>query len=585
MHKLEKLKISGNKLATYVVAVITLLVLMTPILSVLSPVQYVDGIPLLDRIIHLKLGSVSFFHYLFEQHGNSMHPLVYGVGLLDSLLFHDIPILQSTLMAVGLFFTAFTVIKTLFDEKRPAICNLLLCIFICILIAGGLTYELYLPFQIVLTVTRLLYILIFLALVNCIQSNQFGVRYALVVFFACICAPLHGMGIMFSAAFVVMHIFYIHNWKRVAVSFLPFLITITIHLSFNSGFGEVSHTKSPFLLTHLYDFIKCLFAYWWSPFGMLGISQKFAVAIGGLVFLFVLVKLLWTFLLAYGLNKKLKFLPKNIRDKVFEYSKPEKFLTALIAVSFFACVSAAMFTAARIEFIPSIAENPARYTSSCTRYSCFSVMPYIYLIWIFTENRYKMFRFTSVKSAVLCLIFIILIPFNGKMTSDMIKLNKKLDYAATGILTGVPATTSVTNIIWPEYQGDWYWKDEVPNLLNYYKANYGYIWYGLPQVGNSVPSGQPTQYLSNVVTAPYENEKYETFTATVPDFTNTRYAAVLDCNSTVVGFVYADSGKGLYYGQGSDKDKSSIYFNNNIAIKGFILTSAKASSSFRIVKG
>jgi hypothetical protein len=572
-YKIKKLLSKSTSLSLF--TIIFLLALLIPLIDNISPMQHVDGIPLLDRIMQFKQGSMSLDYYLFLKHGNSMHSIVYAIGFLDNLLFHNMPVIQTVLTFIGIFLSSYILFKVLYNDNIGIIKDIILSI--CVVFGGCLSKELFLPFQIGLTFTRPIFMLILLALIYCFMKEKKGIIYTLVVISACIAAVLHGIGIMFAGAFVYLHLMHRQGVKRTIVSFFPALFAVILQLVYNAGFGEVSSDGGSYLIRHFYHFIKSLATYYATPIGFIKAPRRLLVLIGAVIFVIVSVKLIYSLIVGLGINKKLSFLPKKYRVLSLNYSVSDSFMTALLGMSFLSSVSSALYVAARIDLIASIAADPTAYTLQCSRYIAYAVIPYIYIVWRLLNTKFSSIKIIAAKSAVLISVIVLFVNQNMLMEKEIKYLNSCLDLSAVGLLSGLSPNTSLTNVIWPGYEIDWYWVEEVPNLLNYFKTNNDYLWDNMPRIGSTVPNSGQNQTLSNVVTQGYEVPEYQVFTATTTSYPKTRYAAVLDINNTVVGFVHVERKGGFYH------RKNKIYYDNNTYLKGFILSSAKESSYFTLM--
>lgn len=553
---------------------------LTYVLLNISLVQYSDGIPLVHRVMRFKEGEISIGSFLFGQHGNSIHPIVYFIAFFDNILFSDWPILQITCVSAGMLFTPLIVMKMLYDEQLSLFENVIIATFASILVSGGYNVQLYLPFQMVLTFTRLIFIVVIVHLSRLLSDHKvITARYYVWIAIATLCSPMHGMGLMFAGSIVYLHIIYRQNYKKILLSFLPIFSHLAIHLTYNSGFGEVSNASGGHGIKYFVDLVKCMAAFFGCPIFTLGFSREMSLILGVAALGVTCITLLYFFIRGLYLNNYIKTLkPLYTTD-----SNPDTttgFLLAMLGIGFLASVSAAMFALARAEYYPSIGRDMIGYTLASQRYSCFAIIIYLYFIWmIFKFIRIKVksgvIRIATVAMISCCLISTLI--QNVKASEAQFKaLNQQLDYTATAILTELPLEHPIPSFIFPGYQDDWYWVDQLPLLIDYFKTYNQYFWSNMPHIGTTLPDDKKTYPLENIVLGEFDNPNYRTFYATATEYPHRKFAPIVDDKNQVVGFVHKKSKQGFVNSNGK------FIFKNQMQIQGFIRTPDPKTTQFRV---
>lgn len=563
--KLEKKDMKRNIILLYAIAFTTLILIST--ISQISLTPYSDGVPMLLRVMRFRNGELPIGDYLFEKHGNSIHPIVYFMALFDSLLFSEWPILQITCVTLGMFFTPLLIIYTLYDQKLTYLENGLIATFTCILISGGYNFELYLPFQMVLTFTRLLFILVIIKLTKCLSLKQISKKsYFIWLIIACLCAPLHGMGLMFSGGIIFLHIIYKQNYKKIILSFLPAISYLTIHLIFNDNFGEVNLASNTYTLNYFIDLLKNMAAFFGNPMYALKAPRVLALGFGTIILGITTITLIYYFTYGISIYKYIPILKPLYKDGL-KINNTTGFLLSTLGVAFLASVSAAMYAVARATLFPSIGNDVIFYTLSSQRYSCFAIMPYVYLIWKMLTVGEKNAKSCVHKVAVIILIGLLIpltIQNNERTKLQFVNLNKRLDSTAAAILTEIPLEDPSAGFIFPDFQNDSYLSEQIHILINYFKENNLYFWKSMPRVGTTLPENTKKYPLDNIVLNSMEDTNYLSVMATSTQFPKGKFAAVLNESNQVVGFVHRISKPKL------SRIDGKLFFENRMQLQGFV---------------
>lgn len=543
--------------------------LLAPLIGKISPVQFSDGIPMLGRVYSFECGDISVGEYLFSAHGNSMHAIVYLVAILDDLLFDGKQGLLIAFLYIGMVGTGILV-SAVFYERKSAVINCFLALVIALTVLIG-TYnsDLYLPFQMVLTFSRFVFLLILLFFSNnLILSKNYNKHWLGLLILSCVVVPFHGMGAMFALAIFYIHIATRQKWYKSFASLLPFLFYIVLQLHFNSGFGEVT-TAENFIPSHFGAFAKCVLGFYGGLFLQLfGFPQRVSAFFGSFVWLTTALILLIFFVRGFrqtNMFRRFDFLKKDL-------SATDVFFLGGVGVSFLASIASASFVVARMELgVPMFVQNPLGVTLTTGRYLCFSVMPYIALLYYAERvSRRLQHNGQRVIGVALAILMLYVISLDLNVTnSGTLENNKSLDLNGAALISGLDLNTEECGRVYGDFSSDWYWKDRVLTVYDNLEATEKYLWSGHPAVGSKVAYWSPEDYL-NIKRVDYydsgDRDYYcvQLVTETPPD---AQYAAIVDKNNTIIGYVCVVESPRLY----RLEDSGRYYYDENYYLKGYAL--------------
>ena len=577
-----KSHIDPKRVRYILISIIFALLIISQIAGHIPPLQFSDGVPMLNRIQHFKNGELTLGEYLFTAHGNSIHPLVYIVGLLDSILFSNLSVLQTWSLYVGMLGTAIIISWIIYDDKASFLTNLLVSFISVVIIVGSYNFDLYLPFQMVLTFSRLLFVINFCGILYCLHAKDTKLLLMWLVF-SSLCALSHGVGLMFAGTIFYLHIAHRQTLKKIIMSLMPAAVYVLFQLGYNEGWGEISTNTSPYMIKYFFVFLQELWAYYGGLLNVLfHVPQNLALIAGCILWIIISFILLGYFLRGLNIEKYIeKRFPiyKNISERFLQLDG-EGFWLAMLGISFLAAVGASAFTVARIDLVSAFAINPIGYIMQTGRYMCFSVMPYIYILKKLQELLCQKAH-PLVYNLIFTLFLVIICRSNYIQTQVTIQRNEDIDHSATALLSGIDSKLPIAEGIFSGFQNNWYWKDEIPALIENYKINYDCIWKDTPEIGAILNEESPLLTIESFSLEPYqEDDKYNHFTATSISAPKRRYSALVDSKNKVVGYIYKTKRPGIY-----KEDAQNWYFFDKYEWKGFILNEVSQNDTLFLYDG
>lgn len=549
--------------------------LLLPVINRISLFQFSDGIPMLHRLLEFTEGNLTIGDYFFGAHGNSVHALVYFAALLDNMLFGNNAVLLRICVYVGMSGAALLVSSFLYNEDQPLLTNIFVAFIIDILIMGGFHIQLYLPFQMVLTFSRWIFLIALSGMTRCLYtSTNVDRKWIVYLAISCLAAPLHGMGMMFAGSIFYLHIITKQcNLKKI-LSLFPFICYTILQITFNSGYGEAGKISS-YLPKYLNKLIGCLGAYYGGVCSQLiQLPRRLAFAIGMIIWIFSAIVLGLYFFQGFPIANKVKPL-----EKVKKLNEKETFLIGMLGISFLASLGAATFTAARIDLLEYT--DPIGIVMCLSdRYQCFSIVPYIIFLYFFLKYIPISKIAKSIYHAILIITLVFFLYKNAYLTNKTCEFNKKLDLEATAMLTGFSMDAPELGILISGFNVDKYWKDQMPILFQKLESKREYIWEGLPALHDTLDITDKSLVRCTRASFTETSESDKSIVILESnEAVKRRYAAVINQEGIVAGFVYRNESPRLFR-YSNDK---RIYFNGNYQYKGYILSEYISDSYFYIL--
>lgn len=557
-----------KKSAYLLICLLTCCILMAPVFGRISPVQFSDGIPMLGRVYSFESGEISIGEYLFTAHGNSMHVGVYFAAILDDMLFSGSQSLLIGFLYAGMLGTGMLLALALYNEQNTLVSSVLTVIIVNAIVIGTYNIDLYLSFQMVLTFSRFIFLLLLYAMSgNLMKKKCFNTSWLLLLFCSCLAAPLHGMGVMFALAIFYIHIVTKQKWFKSVAGAAPFIFYIVLQLHYNTGFGEVTTAKG-FALAHLGILVKCTMGFFGGLFYQLfGLSEQLSAILGSVVWAFVAAALLFFFIRGIMPTGKIGW---------FEHISIEMNATALFFLSatgaaFLASIASASFVVARMDLVESFASNPLGTTLGTGRYLCFGVMPYISIFYIAGKKIAGLRKNGQYALAMgLGITALLTLFFDYDVTKlKTIEFFKLLDQNGAALISGVSLRSGECELVYGNFSSDWYWKDRTITVYDNLRSAEKYLWKNHPAVGSRVEHWEAEDYLNIKRVDYYESsdEKYycvQLVTETPPDG---RYCAIVDEGNHIIGYASTQESPGFYRLMESDR----LYYDENYYLRGYVL--------------
>ncbi len=556
------MRISKTKILYFGIHICAMGLLLLPYWKAVSPFQFSDGIPMLGRVDELKNGVCTVPQYFFKAHGNSIHTLVYLLAFLDDIFTGQSMLLLKLGVFIGMFATGLLAAWIFWREEPNSGIRLILVWMSEVMIVGTYNFDLYLPFQVVLTLSRPIYIVVLYRLAKKLISKEIDNKgwYCLLVL-STVTALFHGMGMMFAGAVFYIHIVSRQKKAAIAKSAVPLVAYHILQIYFNSGYGEVTTAKF-FLVKYFKEFILGLFAYYGGIlYQLFGCSKATAIFIGGVVFFIVFGLLLYFFLKG--------ILGEKMPGKYEIQSSRGLLAVALLGMSFLASIGASAFVAARIDLVASISNDPLEMVLGTGRYLCFSITPYIaalYIVLTQIRHEHKLQKYLLTIGAIGLLL--LCISNNYLISQKTAEENSQLDANAVALLCGMDYSSKEMERAYGYFADDWYWSVRIPKVYENLKRDRRYIWNGLADLGSFL-DGFDSLKKMGATRIDYFKCSDSDFTGIqlrCPDKPRLRYMPVTDETGKVAGYVYVYRRKGFY------AENGHLYYDGNYILRGYIKT-------------
>jgi len=451
-----------------------------------SIIPLVDGWPLLDRIMHYKCGAINLPQYLFLQHGSHLHSLIYAIGLIDYDYFGGLQYLQYGLSLISVALICFFVTSIFYIRTNKLDIPIYVkntCPILIVLIISTLSdwQEMLIPFQGVLTISRLVYFILLYGIIYSVVNDKIILYYYLIIF-SIIAGTFHGTGVLFCVTIIIIQFIYLR--KRISLlilSFVPLLATCAIKMFFNKTTSEESSIGIIFSLHGMTNVLLGMFSYFAIPLKLIipNINDWISVSIGALIFIYCIYRIFKI----YG-NYRENYKKTIIFSRcglIFEESTYNLLYTSIIVLSILSACAAAVFWVIRYNISNRIDGLPLQEILLTTRYNSFIALVYSFALIdiVIISSKYKYTIINCFVGPIIALVTITSLFSNYKSCKSYSR-NDLLNSAGAALLSGVPLYSEHTDAIWPEAYKDWYWVDELPKLMIFLKKEGKSVWHNVP---------------------------------------------------------------------------------------------------------
>ncbi|NVZ72985.1 hypothetical protein [Pseudomonas costantinii] len=499
----------------------------------------VDGWAVWNRVMLLNFNEMSFIDYLLNFFGAHPHSIVMLLAWLD----YHVGSANQVILSIALYasvaaFALFCTQRFLVWAKKvnaPGY-GIILGGAAIALLATTLADQqvMTIPFQAVLAISRLSYIVLLWALIRSLRNDS-NSHLSVVTILSCFAVTFHGAGPIFALLFIAIHCMMYKGAWRFLTGLAPLASSMT-HAYFYRPGGELNNLTSLISLDGLTSISKALFGYFASILlPLLGIlSEQTILIIGAVVFLFTaLFACYCLFSLIIGRFKKAETQPTD----------DEKLFAGIMSV--FILLSGA---AAAILMTVRVGPDSYKATLSSSRYIAYSLLSYALIICVLVQSLNKKHLANIFKVSGVVLIGAVgLYPtlvFKNNYSFD-IELNKSI----AAISVGISPLVHPADAIWPSAKDDWYWVNSLPETVSYLKEEKLGPWSNLPDLhqiymGKKKPTEIKTSSLSKMPLSC--NGDIFQFSGTLPaparsQFSRSRIITLLDDRNKVVGFAVQTS--------------------------------------------
>ncbi|OPA86557.1 hypothetical protein BFW86_20700 [Pseudomonas fluorescens] len=499
-----------------------------------SVASLVDGWAVWNRVMLLNLNEMSFIDYLLSFFGAHPHSIVMLLAWLD---FH-LAGANQVILSIALYssiaaFALFCTQRFLVWAKKinaPAYGILLGGAAIALLATTLADYQVMtIPFQAVLAISRLSYIVLLWALIRALREDSSSKLWVITIL-SCFAVTFHGAGPIFAVLFIAIHcMMYKGAWRF--LSALAPLATSTLHGYFYKPGSELSNLSSLISVEGVTNISKALFGYFGSILmPLLGIiSEKTILIIGAVVFVLTAV---------FACYCIVGLIIARIKKADTQPTDDEKLFAGILSI--FILLSSA---AAAILMTVRVGPEAYKATLASTRYIAYALLSYALIICVLVHSLNKKHLASAFKLGGVALIGAVGL-YPTLIFKNYYLFDTSLNKAVAAISVGISPLVQPADGIWPSAREDWYWVNSLPQTVNYLKDEKLGPWSNLPSLhqiymGKKAPQAIKTTQFSKMPMS-CNGDIYE-FSGTLPpparfQYSRSKVITLLDEENRVVGF-------------------------------------------------
>lgn len=479
-------------------------------------VPFVDGWPVLHRIMLKETEGLGWGRYLFGLHGAHLHAVIYLLALLDHRWFGGQQELQTAVSFLAIVAHALLVVVLLIREglgRGRSMAEIVLATVAATALISSLsdTETLLIPFQAVLTVSRIFYIGLLWALCLALIRGNLAL-YVAAMIVAVPVVTFHGTGHLFAVCVIILHLLLRQRPARLLVSCLPLIFAILVQSRYSAGGGELANIGQVLNLSAIREVPLAFITYFSTPFvAYLHIVDNRWLLLPGAIL--AASTILLTLL---GLRASLGLTSWSPAGWWRQYRSPAPGTAALEpAVVFFTIIGILLLmsaTAAAIFWF--IRSAPARLAAwplifDATRYGAYSTLACIMPMaaWLHrTTPRRGRDPARPVALVTAGVFFVAGLGATIRMNA-LGTLADRVNFATAGISVGLPPILPLTTDgVWPQVGQDWFWKTELPRTIDWLRRTQTGPWRDLPPLHSR---GGPTfaaYQLGDVMWQPFPSD-------------------------------------------------------------------------------
>jgi hypothetical protein len=454
-------------------------------------VPLVDGWPVLHRIMALANHEISWSQYLFSPHGAHLHSIIYAIALFDFRFLGGQQELQTAFSFLAIIFYTIFVAGLLVSEgirqgRHSAEIVLAASAAAALLSSISDTETMLIPFQAVLTVSRLVYIgLLYACCVAILQDRR--TLYAMTLLAALPAVTFHGTGHLFAFCIILIHVLLRQRLPRLLVSCLPLLFALMVQSYYSASSGELSNLGQVLKPAALTAVPLAFAAYFASPFAaFLHIFDNRLMLIPG-----ALLALSTIVLTLLGLREILGIRGVSPAAWWRQYRTPASgstsvhpgvvLFTILGLLLIMSGAAAAVFWFIRSAGGPT---QPWQLVFSSTRYGAYAALASLMPIAALLHGR----RFQGQRTAgpwitSVAAMAVLALGLGGTIRmASILTTGDRVNLAMAAMSIGLPPTLPQTEAVWPGANQDWFWSTELPRTVNWLRQIQRGPWRDLPSL-------------------------------------------------------------------------------------------------------
>ncbi len=470
-----------------------------------SQIPIVDGWAVLNRLMRLQGGEVDWRTYLLTPHGAHLHSIIYALTYIDFYIADGTQQFTLVCSLVASAALCLIVIAWLLGEFGGILTTMQLILVALGVgaIVGNLADKecMMIPFQAVLTVSRIAYVLLLYAIAwSCMHCRR--MHFHLFLLAATVAVTFHGTGVLFAICICLIPWLSRKSWSWYIAALVPLGACICVTKLYSPGPGELAEAAK-LRFEAVPDLVLGFAAYFAVPFAPLRplVGTSVLLALGGSIGILlsvVTVRLVLSFRIdAAG----------RAMDLEHESGQCRHVVDATVAVFgvllILSACSASLMWCARFKLlhIPGHAYEPMLGPGN-NRYIAYAGLAQLVLL----SRIIGGVRDWSpvIQRRVIASVWVLSLGLSLVVSAFALRVNTRDDdlaKAAAALSVGISPIAADAEAVWPGAKDDWYWVNALPKTVDFMKERRKSIWSRLPRMADqlgSYPSRIPLADLSRV---------------------------------------------------------------------------------------
>lgn len=444
----------------------------------------VDGWAVWNRIMQFDFGERTWGSYLFDPHGAHPHSIVYLLAWADAHWGGGQQIIQATTSFLAITICVMFLIGRLGSHSNDGSRNLALQVISAVAIASLITSladreTLRQPFQVVLSVSRLAYLVLLWYLIKALRSGN-TTAYAIVVVVSCVAVSFHGTGYLFAGLFAGVNLLLARRWGYAIPALLPTIAAIVHYAMHSSGSGELSQLSSLISTEMAWTFATSLCGYFATPFAYLAPKVgSTPLLVLGFTVMTAIIAITW-----YCLSRPVasRFGPRgSAQGDTAEFNDDVIYGGVLGLLVLLSAAAAAALMIVRTKAGLTGTSDAYSVVMSTARYTAYSCLAYVLILGALLRMHSRTRRLSPLVPGVFALTATVfaMLPTLDRFSY---RLDDELNIAVAAMSMGLSPTAAEAEAIWPDARTDWYWKNALPKTVAYLRSEHLGPWNHLPDL-------------------------------------------------------------------------------------------------------
>lgn len=499
----------GHGLA-YALAAVVIVLQIFVAAHALVDVPKVDGWAVWNRVMRLLAGELSWDQYLFLPHGAHLHSVVYLVAWADyqwvggrQLLMAVVSYLATAGCAL---FVAGRVLVWMEREGFSLVVRLSGTVAAAALVTNLADYEtLMQPFQVVMSVSRLTYLLLLWSLIKVLRRGSGG-AYMAVVAASCLAVTFHGAGHLFAAAFALLHVVFVRRLLMAVGAPLPLIVGIAVQKHYSPGGGELGALGA--LLSSLDmagAFVKAVSAYFATPINYLWPVVGEGVLLSAGFVVFVVIAAFAVYGAVHALAARMPL--KSGHGRQWDVSDEVAMAWILAVILALSGAAAAAFWIVRVG--AEHAGEAYRSVLASVRYGAYASLALVIFMGLTVRGAGRFGALRSTQVPVIAVAALAAV-WPAATLARFYTFDDHLNIAAAALSMGFSPTHPEAEAVWPGVKEDWYWVDALPMTAAFLRVGRKGPWSHLPALHATNRYAGERQVVVEAAVRPVETDRRHT---------------------------------------------------------------------------